>query len=61
LRETVSLAYQIVLAVGFIMEIAAGCQLARFASGKSLPVTAGIQGRRAMRVLKSIVGSVESR
>jgi hypothetical protein len=27
LRDTVSFAYQIVLAVGFMMEIAAGCEL----------------------------------
>jgi len=54
-------AYQIVLEVGLMMEIAADFQLALVTSqGVSLPVTAGIQGRSAKRVLRSIAGGVQN-
>jgi hypothetical protein len=57
--DTVSFAYHTVLEVGLRIEIAAGSQLAAREERASLPLTAGIQGRRARMVLNSIFGGVD--
>jgi hypothetical protein len=54
--DTVSFAYHTVLAVGLRMDMAASRQLETPMTGSvSSPVTAGMQGRKARRVLSNIL------